>query len=85
MVSGSRLRINLEVLGDLAHLRLPGALGRRLHALLDQQDRGEELTNDERAAAEGLVEVADLLTLIRSRSDASTPSGGSAVSSATRA
>jgi len=42
--------------------------------LLDKQDRGEALTDDESAEAEGLVELAELLTLLRlraSRDDAS--------------
>jgi hypothetical protein len=39
---------------------LPEGVDRRLHALLDKQDRGEELTADERAEAEGLVTLAAL-------------------------
>ena len=73
MAAGSKLHIDLEVPADLARLRLPEGLDRRLHALLDKQDRGEDLTDDERAEAEGLVELSDLLTLIRLRSDAMPP------------
>jgi len=42
-------------------------LDRRLQALLDKQDRGDALTEDEAAEAEGLVDLADLLSLIRAR------------------
>jgi hypothetical protein len=39
-----------------------------LQALLDKQDGGTPLSPDEQAEAEGLVELADLLTLLRLRS-----------------
>ncbi len=46
---------------------LPEGVDRRLQWLLDKQDRGEALTDDERAEAEGLVELVDLLTLRKLR------------------
>ena len=58
---------------DLARLSLPEGVDRRLHALLDKQDRGEALTDDERAEAEGLVELADLLSLLKLRAAGSSP------------
>jgi hypothetical protein len=45
----------------------PEGVDRRLHALLDRQDRGEALSDDEFAEAEGLVEIADLLSLVERR------------------
>jgi len=57
----------VEVPDDVARLDLPEGVDRRLHALLDRQDRGEALSDDERAEAEGLVELADLLSLLRLR------------------
>jgi hypothetical protein len=39
----------------------------RLRGLLDRQDAPYTLTADERAEAEGLVDLADLLTLLRLR------------------
>ena len=39
----------------------------RLHNLLDRQDRGEALTPAERTEAEGLVELSELLSLLRLR------------------
>ncbi len=40
-----------------------------LQALLDKQDRGGGLTDDERQEAEGLVNLADLLSLLRLRAE----------------
>ena len=37
----------------------------RLQALLDRQDAGQELTPAEREAAEGLVNMAEFLSLVR--------------------
>ena len=46
---------------------LPDALETRLHDLLDRQDAGELLTADERREAEGLVELAEFLSLLHLR------------------
>lgn len=59
--------VDLEVPDDIAQLTLPEALDRRLQDLLDKQDRGIPLTEDELAEAQGLVDLADLLTLLRAR------------------
>ncbi|MBK8256921.1 MAG: hypothetical protein IPK82_30140 [Polyangiaceae bacterium] len=55
----------MQVPEHLAGLAFPEALDRRLHTLLDKQDGGEPLTEDERVEAEALVELSELLTLIR--------------------
>jgi hypothetical protein len=47
--------------------RLPKGVNGRLQDLLDRQDRGEELTPAERMEAEGLVNLAELLSLLRLR------------------
>lgn len=52
---------------DLAHFRLPDALHRRLQFLLDKQDEGDPLTPGEREEAEGLVEMAEFLSLVHLR------------------
>ncbi|MFT3769020.1 MAG: hypothetical protein QM820_26570 [Minicystis sp.] len=62
-----RIRLEIELPDDMAGLMLPEGVDRRLQALLDKQDQGEPLTDDERAEAEGLVNLADLLSLIRMR------------------
>lgn len=48
-----------------ARMKLPIGVDNRLQSLLDKQDRGEQLTPEERTEAEGLVELADILTLLK--------------------
>ena len=67
MAAAAALHVDLEVPEDLARLVLPEGVDRRLQALLDKQDRGDALTDDERVEAEGLVDLADLLALLRLR------------------
>jgi hypothetical protein len=64
-----RVQLEIELPGDLAKFRLPRAVEKRLHALLDKQDYGKRLTASERREAEGLVDLADLLSLLRLRSE----------------
>jgi hypothetical protein len=52
---------------DLERLCLPEGVNRRLPELLDRQDRGDVLTPDERQEAEGLVNLAERLSLLRFR------------------
>jgi hypothetical protein len=59
--------VELEVPTDLENLQLPKGVNERLQELLDRQDRGEELTPAERTEAEGLVDLAELLSLLRLR------------------
>ena len=61
------VEIGIDLPQDLQRLALPEGLDRRLHALLDKQDQGEELSPDERAEAEGLVTLTELLDLLRLR------------------
>jgi len=63
------LTIEVDLPGDLARFQLPGAVEARLHALLGRQDAGQPLTAAERAEAEGLVKVAEFLTLLRLRAE----------------
>jgi hypothetical protein len=65
----SAVRVELELPADLQRFRLPAALDRRLHQLLDQQDGGVALTDDERAEAEGLVDLAEALSLLKLRAE----------------
>jgi hypothetical protein len=67
------LTVEVELPADLNRFRLPEALAARLQSLLDRQDVGPPLTPQERAEAEGLVNVADLLTLLRLRAERMTP------------
>jgi hypothetical protein len=61
--------IELEMPGDLRQFRLPKAVNRRLQELLDKQDRGGKLSRSERQEAEGLVDLAEMLTLLRLRAE----------------
>ena len=64
--------IELQMPGDLARFTLPVGVQTRLHDLLDRQDRGQPLTDAERSEAEGLVSVAELLSLLRLRTERTT-------------
>ena len=67
--------VELEVPTDLGRLRLPQGVNVRLRELLGRQDRGEALTAAERAEAEGLVDLSELLALLRLRTQRSWQDG----------
>ena len=74
--SPQRVTLEVEVSNDLARFALPHGVDRRLQYLLDKQDGGEALTDDERDEAEGLVELADMLSLLRLRAERAAPVPG---------
>lgn len=59
--------MHLELDAELAYFELPPAVQARLQELLDRQDQGDQLTEAERQEAEGLVELAEFLSLLRLR------------------
>ncbi|MPY86995.1 MAG: hypothetical protein GEU99_03645 [Luteitalea sp.] len=59
--------IEVELPESLEALHLPFGVNQRLQNLLDRQDRGDDLSADERREAEGLVDLAELLSLLRLR------------------
>ena len=59
----------IELPEDLERFQLPRGVNGRLQALLDRQDSGEVLTTAERGEAEGLVNLAELLSLLRLRAE----------------
>lgn len=61
--------IDVDLPSDLARFKLPSAVAARLQGLLDRQDAGQVLTDREREEAEGLVDLAELLTLLRLRAE----------------
>jgi hypothetical protein len=63
------VHLELELPDDLARLCLPEGVQQRLAELLDKQDMGTMLTNAEQREAEGLVDLAELLSLLRMRSE----------------
>ena len=54
----------IEIPRELVHFQLPEAVHARLQYLLDRQDAGETLPPEERNEAEGLVELAEFLSLL---------------------
>jgi hypothetical protein len=62
------IQVEVEMPGDLARFRLPKGVHKRLQNLLDKQDAGQPLTSAERSEAEGLVDLAETLSLLQSRS-----------------
>jgi hypothetical protein len=74
--TNAKVDFEIEVSADLARLHLPEGVDRRLQTLLDRQDGGTPLTSGEQAEAEGLVDLADLLTLLRLRSSKTSRTAG---------
>ena len=67
------LTLDVELPADLDRFRLPEAVHARLQSLLDRQDGGQPLSPEERAEAEGLVDLAEFFTLLRLRAERLTP------------
>ena len=59
--------IEIELPAELERFKLPEGVNQRLQALLDRQDQGGQLTPAERQEAEGLVDLAELLSLLQLR------------------
>lgn len=59
--------LQVEIPASLEALSLPRGVDERLQKLLVRQDQGEELSSEERLEAEGLVDLAALLSLLRLR------------------
>ena len=59
--------VNIEMPIAVEKIQLPKAVDKRLQDLLDRQDGGEKLTAQERKEAEGLVELSEMLSLMRLR------------------
>jgi hypothetical protein len=63
------LTLEVDLPADLERFRLPQGVATRLQHLLDCQDGGQTLSTEERAEAEGLVTLAEFLTLLRLRAE----------------
>lgn len=59
--------VEIEMPASLASFKLPMGVNERLQHLLDKQDLGNRLTTSERLEADGLVEMAEMLSLLRLR------------------
>ncbi len=64
---GATASFELPVPAGLSGFKLPLGVQRRLRTLLEQQDAGTPLTAAERREAEGLVELAEFLSLLKLR------------------
>lgn len=67
MAQNANIRIEMPLSAE--KIKLPKGVDDRLQSLLDRQDRGEKLTTKERKEADGLVELAEMLSLMRLRSE----------------
>ena len=65
----SAVHLEIDLPDDLARFRLPAGVQQRLQALLDQQEDGRVLTATEHEEAEGLVNLAEFLSLLRLRAE----------------
>ena len=63
------VQIEVEMPGDLARFRLPKGVQKRLQKLLDKQDQGRALSAAEKSEAEGLVDLSEVLSLLRLRAE----------------
>jgi len=59
--------VELDLPADLEQFKLPSGVNDRLQDLLDRQDQGERLTDSELKEAEGLVDLAEFLSLLKMR------------------
>ena len=64
--------VKLEFPEDLERFQLPRGVDERLHGLLDRQDCGEELTPPSGGKPRGLVDLAELLSLLKLRTQHAT-------------
>jgi hypothetical protein len=65
----STVTVELELPEDWQTFRLPPALNDRLQQLLDRQDAEGALSPQDRREAEALVELVDMLALMKLRAD----------------
>lgn len=65
----SSVTLKLELPEDWKQLSFPPALDNRLQYLLDQQDRGHTLSDEERSEAEALCNLVDMLALLKLRAE----------------
>jgi len=66
----STVTVELELPEDWQALQLPEALHERLQDLLDRQDEKGGLSSQERREAETLVQLVDMLALMRLKAEA---------------
>jgi hypothetical protein len=65
MIQNTLVKIDIPV--AVGQFKLPKAVNNRLQELLDRQDKGEKLTTKEKDEAAGLVNLAEVLSLLQLR------------------
>ncbi|MEZ6130669.1 MAG: hypothetical protein R3C59_18440 [Planctomycetaceae bacterium] len=65
----SSVTVELDLPQDWNQFRMPNALKARLADLLDQQDNGLGLSDAEREEAQALIELSDILSLMKLRAE----------------
>ena len=61
------MKVQIPITSELAKGRLPSGVAARLQSLLDKQGASISLTRAERKEAEGLVELAEFISLLKMR------------------
>lgn len=61
------ITLDLDLSEELTRFHLPVGVNNRLQHLLDKQDSGQPLTSIEQEEAQGLIDLAELLTLLKLR------------------
>ncbi|MGH9948570.1 MAG: hypothetical protein ACRD6X_15435 [Pyrinomonadaceae bacterium] len=74
MTQNAHIRIEMPI--PVKQIKLPKGVNDRLQTLLDRQDSGGRLTAAERLEADGLVELSEMLSLMRLRSERASKSNG---------
>jgi hypothetical protein len=72
----SQVLLQLDLPGDWRRFRMPAALNDRLQELLDKLDQEGKLSRAERREADALVELADMLSLMKLRAKRASQNGG---------
>jgi len=67
MTRNAVLQIEMPLAAE--KFKLPKSVNNRLQMLLDRQDKGEKLTVVERNEAEELIKLAEMLSLLRLKSE----------------
>jgi hypothetical protein len=67
--------VEVEMPDGWETFRLPAGVNRRLQELLDKQDSGSALSPAEREEAQGLVDLSEWLSLLRTRAQRLTGNG----------
>ncbi len=65
----SSVTLQLDLPEDWDQFSLPPALDDRLKSLLDQQEQGNPLTENERHEAQALCDLVDMLALLKLRAE----------------